>query len=182
MTKVLTILAEGFEETEAIIPVDVLRRLNVEVVTAGLTGEKITGAHNVAWEADTVLENTDITEFDAVILPGGMPGSANLRESDKVMEVLKKASEGGKLLCAICAAPIALGRAGLIKGKKVTAYPGFEKQLEGAEYTGNLVEKDGNVITGKGPGAAFKFAYTIAGALGLEKEAAELYPKMFVSV
>jgi protein deglycase len=112
-----------------------------------------------------------------------MPGSENLRGSDAVMDALKRMNAKGGIVCAICAAPIALGRAGLLQGKSATSYPGFNSRLEGANYTGSRVERDGNVITGKGAGASFEFAAVVAEALGKPKsDIKKLYDAMFVNI
>lgn len=178
--RLLVVLADGFEEAEAIIPVDVLKRLGFDVVIAGLTEIAVRGAHDVVIQADCLLADVETADCAALILPGGMPGSANLRDSELVMEKIRESNSEGKIVAAICAAPIALGRAGVLQGKKVTCYPGFEGQLTGAEYTAAKTEVDGNIVTGKGPGAAFEFAAAIAGAMGKSVEAAELFQGMFV--
>lgn len=178
--KIAIILAEGFEEIEALAPADVLRRLGFEVILVGLVSDKVKGSHGITVSADCLLSSVKITEADLLMLPGGMPGSVNLRNSNELIGLLKDASNAGKFIAAICAAPIALGRAGLIKGKKVTAYPGFEDKLEGATYTGGRIERDGNIITAKGAGVSFEFAAEIAAALGKSKETEELYRGMFV--
>ncbi len=179
--RTLVVLADGFEETEAIAPVDVLRRLGYEVVLAGLDAELVRGSHNIHVKADAKLSDLDVAAFDALFLPGGMPGSDKLRASDLVMETIKAMAAKGGIVAAICAAPIALGRAGVIAGRKVTAYPGYNAKLEGAEYTGARVERDGHIITGKGPGASFDFAIELAAALGTPRgDVKKLMDAMFV--
>ena len=149
MKTIYVFLAEGFEEVEALTPVDVLRRAGLPVKTVSVTGVlTVNGAHGVPVVADMVFEEVKEGDAEMIVLPGGLPGATNL-----------DAHEG---LSAICAAPLVYGKRGLLKGKKVTCYPGFEKYLEGAEYTAALVEKDGNFITGKGPGAAMAFSFAIA--------------------
>lgn len=181
--KVLMILAEGFEEAEAVIVFDVLKRLGFDVTLAGLGAKKIESTHGVLIESCCLLEEFRPKDFDAVILPGGMPGSSNLRNSEKVTDFVKAVSDKGGIAAAICAAPIALQKAGVVNGKKITAYPGFENMLQGAEYTGNRTEKDGNIVTGKGPGAAFEFAAEVAKALGkTESEIETLFGGMFVKI
>lgn len=180
MKKVLLILAEGFEEIEALGTADVLRRLDFAVTLAGLTGRNVTGAHRMAVTADTALENVVNEEFDAVILPGGMPGAANLDKSPLVDEVLKNAVAGDKVIGAICAAPFILAKRGLLKSGKFTMYPGFEAELGGLQYTAAPAETDGRIVTGKGPGAVFAFAGALAGALGKAQECEELYKGMFI--
>ena len=148
MGTVYVFFADGFEEVEAFTSVDVMRRagLNVEMITV-TPDEIVTGAHDVPVLCDKNVVNCDFYDADLVLLPGGMPGAAT-----------------------ICAAPMILGKLGLLKGRKATCYPGFEQYLEGAECTGAPVERDGNIITGKGPGAAMEFALTVVDMmLGKEK-------------
>ena len=164
-------LAQGFEEIEALATVDFLRRCDLEVVTAGVGSQDVTGAHDITVLADTVesmLVKSD--DVEAVILPGGMPGTLNLEKSKMVQDMLDFASEKGIVIGAICAAPSVLGKKGLLQGKKATCFPGFEDQLIGAVVTGASVETDGNIITAKGAGCSIDFAYAIAEKLlGSEK-------------
>ena len=170
MKKALLILADGFEEIEALGTVDILRRLGVEVVTASVSGESVTGAHNIQLKADSILEKVVTDHFDAVILPGGMPGAANLDADANVSTVLQLASRRGAVIAAICAAPFVLAKRGLLNGKIFTMYPGFEAELGTLSYTANLSERDGNIVTGKGPGAAFAFAACVAAKLGADAQ------------
>jgi DJ-1 family protein len=179
--KIVFVLADGFEEIEALTPVDVLRRLNFEVVIAGMSGMSVKGAHNVTVGADCLLSSVKPEGVDMVVLPGGMPGSLNLKNSDAVMDFVKKVYAAGGFAAAICAAPIALHRAGLTQGKNITAYPGFDEELKGAKQTGKPAERDGRIITGKGAGASFEFAARLADALGKGAEVKELYKKMFAA-
>lgn len=174
MKNIGVIFANGFEEIEGITIVDVLRRAGLICQMVGLNGETSTGAHGIKIVMDTTFDAFKETKFDAIILPGGMPGAENLRDSRKLIEVLKKTNEAGKLIAAICAAPIALAAAELLHGKNVTCYPGFEKQLTGACITGNRIQVDGNIITGNGPGSAMDFSYQILEYLGCSKQAVEL--------
>lgn len=164
-------LADGFEEIEALATVDFLRRCDLEVITAGVGSQDVTGAHNITVLADTVesmLVKSD--DVQAVILPGGMPGTLNLQKSQYVDEMLDFAAEKGIVIAAICAAPSVLGRKGLLDCKKATCFPGFEEQLGNAEFTGESVEVDGNIITSKGAGCSIDFAAAIAETLvGAEK-------------
>ncbi len=164
MKKVLTILADGFEEIEAVAVIDMLRRLGVEVVVSGLAGSRARGAHGLEIGCDMRLADVS-SGFDAVFLPGGLPGATTLRDSDAVIRLLIGMAAAGKVVSAICAAPIALAKAGLLQGRRFTMYPGFETELQGARPTGALAERDGNVVTGKGPGAVFAFALKLAEAL-----------------
>jgi 4-methyl-5(b-hydroxyethyl)-thiazole monophosphate biosynthesis len=180
MPKILMILADGFEEIEAIAVADVLRRAGLDLTLAGLSAQMITGAHGIAVKADCLLANVNSSEMNAVVLPGGMPGAMHLRESDAVMETVKAIYNKGGIAAAICAAPIALARAGIIDGKQITAYPGFEKYLEKSDYTETLTQVDGRVITGKGPGASFEFAARIAEAFGKGEQVKTILANMFV--
>jgi 4-methyl-5(b-hydroxyethyl)-thiazole monophosphate biosynthesis len=180
---IAVLLAEGFEEIEAVTPIDVLRRLEFSVVVAGVGGCDITGAHGLRLATDVALEDLRAEELAALVLPGGMPGAVNLRDNPKVIELVRAVHAAGKPVCAICAAPIVLAAAGLTPGKTVTGYPMalLKEALADANYTGNLVETDGTVITGKGPGAAFAFAFAIAAALGKAAAAEQMLKTMFVS-
>ncbi|MBE6811382.1 MAG: DJ-1/PfpI family protein [Ruminococcaceae bacterium] len=158
-------LAEGFEEIEALTPVDYLRRAGIIVTTVGVGAKNITGAHNITVAADiTTQELPENADFDGVILPGGMPGTLNLEKDTTVMHFVNRAYNENKLLCAICAAPSVLGHAGILNGKKATCFPGFEEDLTGAVATGAPVEKDGNIITARGAGVAADFAFAIIAA------------------
>jgi len=162
MAKVYEFLANGFEEIEALAPLDILRRGGCEVVTVSITDDlMVCGAHGVSVEADAIIQCVDTSDADLLILPGGMPGAKNLLECEMVVEALVEQNREGKLIGAICAAPMVLGENGLLEGKKATCYPGFEGQLRGAEYTAELVTVDGNITTGRGPGAAMAFGYQL---------------------
>lgn len=159
-------LADGFEEVEAIAPVDMLRRAGVEVKTVGVTGEVIDGRHGIKVIPDIDIEDITLDEsLEAVILPGGLPGATNLEESNGVQKAIDYANEKGKYVCAICAAPQILGHKGLLAGKKAIAYPGFEGELKGAEISGEHVVLDGNIITAKGAGVATEFGLKIVSVL-----------------
>lgn len=155
-------LAEGFEEVEALTPVDVLRRAGMPIKTVSVTGVlTVNGAHGVPVIADMVFEEVNEADVEMVILPGGLPGATNLDAHEGLDKLIMNFATAGKPLSAICAAPLVYGKRGLLKGKKATCYPGFDKYLEGADYTAALVQKDGNFITGKGPGAAMEFSFAI---------------------
>jgi len=164
MAKVYEFLANGFEEVEALAPVDILRRGGIEVKMVSVTGSNLVeSSHGVVVKADLLFENiTDFSDADLLMLPGGMPGSKNLNEHEGVRKALKEQFEKGKRVAAICAAPLVLASVGLLKGKKATIYPGMESYLgEDAEYTGALVQEDGNVTTGAGPAASFPYGYQL---------------------
>lgn len=159
-------LADGFEEVEALSPVDILRRAGLEVKTVGVGGQFITSSHGIIVKSDLTIDKINVHDsLDAVILPGGMPGTLNLEASDAVQATIDECAKNGKLICAICAAPSILGHKGLLKGKKATVFPGFEKDLIGADATGESVVKDGNIITAKGAGVAVQFGLEIVAAL-----------------
>lgn len=158
-------LAEGFEEIEAIAPVDILRRLNINVTTVGVTGKVVTGSHNIKITADITIEEADFSDIEVAILPGGMPGTTNLGNSEILCNLLKECAKKGKLIAALCAAPSVLGKLGLLKGKVYTCYPGFESEDFGGIYKKiPVAESHGDyaVITAWGPGAAFRFGFDIA--------------------
>ena len=164
-------LAEGFEEIEALTPVDVLRRAGLELKTVAV-GNSITvkGAHGIEVKADIHESELGDEILDAIILPGGMPGTINLEESETVINTLLRAMSSGFLVCAICAAPSILGISGYLKHRNATCYPGFEQYLDGATFTDERVVRDGNIITAKGMGCAAEFSLAIVEALcGKEK-------------
>ena len=166
---VVEFLAEGFEEIEALTPVDVLRRAGVTVKTAavGGAGPVVTGSHGIPVTADMTAEEAlgMADGIEMVILPGGMPGAKNLDADETVSAVLEKVRAAGGVLAAICAAPLVLGRRGWLEGKRATSYPGFEHELKGAEVTGGRVERDGRIVTACGMGAATEFALELAAIL-----------------
>ena len=162
MAKIYTFFADGFEEVEALAPVDILRRGHQEVVTVSINGSiYVESSHGVTVKADMLFEEADFSDADMLMLPGGMPGSLNLKNHEGVRQALISQYERGGRIGAICAAPMVLGSLGLLKGRKATCSPGFEVYLEGADYTSELYTIDGNIITGKGPGAALPYSYKI---------------------
>ena len=166
MAKVYQFMANGFEDIEALIPVDVLRRGGVDIKTVSITGSPmVESAHGVKMMADLTFEEADLSDADLLMLPGGMPGASNLNAHEGVKAALLKQNAKGKRIAAICAAPLVLGGLGLLRGKQATCYPGFEQTLEGAEYTADLYTIDGNITTGEGPAAALPYAYSLRGQL-----------------
>lgn len=165
-------LADGFEETEALTPVDMMRRAKLDVKTVGVTGCEVTGSHNITVKADISLCEVRQSDIDGVILPGGMPGTLNLEKSQGVIDAARYAYESGKIVAAICAAPSILGHLGFLENRRATCFPGFETELKGAEYTAAHTETDGNVITAKGAGCAVEFGNAII-SKAVSKEAAD---------
>jgi len=162
MKRAFIFLAEGFEEIEAINTIDILRRADVELTIVSIYAHKnVKAAHNVTIEADATFAETDFANGDMLILPGGMPGSANLRACQPLNDLILKYSEQGKYLAAICAAPMVFGNLGLLQGKTATCYPGFENELKGATPSDKPVVVSGNIITGKAPGCTMEFALTL---------------------
>lgn len=166
MKKAFVFFATGFEETEAIGTVDVLRRGGIDAVTVSITEEKqVSGAHGISVVTDVLFADADFSEADALVLPGGMPGSTNLNIFEPLKELLLQQYRKEKLVAAICAAPIVLGGLGLLKNRKATCYPSFEPKLIGATVVDEPVVTDGHIITGKGPGLVFDFGLAIITAL-----------------
>ena len=176
MKKVYVFLADGFEDVEALIPVDVLRRGGVDVTTVSISDfPLVTSAHGVNIEADIMFEQGDFSDADLIFLPGGMPGASNLFAHKGVCKVVVDQFAAGRKVAAICAAPgVVLGQLGILEGKKATCYPGFEQMLDGATYTADLVTVDGNVTTAEGPAAAFPFAYELLAQLVDKKTADQI--------
>ena len=165
-------LANGFEITEAMAPLDVMRRAGLEVKTVGVTGEMIQSSNGVSVKPDIDISDITYDNIDGAILPGGMPGTLNLKASNAVVECVKKCYNDGKLVASICAAPSIFGEMGLLRDRRATCFPGFEKARDGAVHTGAHVETDGNVITSKGAGCALEFGHAIV-SYAVSKEAAD---------
>jgi len=171
-------LADGFEECEAIAPVDILRRAGFEVKTVGIGSKNITGSHGITVTAD-IEESDALTEnLEAVVLPGGMPGTLNLEKSDTVQKFIDFAAQNNIITAAICAAPSILGHKNLLNGKKATCFTGFEKDLYGAKISDSPCVTDGNFITAYGAGAAFEFGFAIVAALSGKSFAENLKKQM----
>ena len=169
------LLATGYEEIEAVTTIDILRRCGLPVQTCSVTGTRlIHGAHNLPVMADALFRKSTIEEGDCIVLPGGMPGTNNLWASESLKKALVALNEKGILIAAICAAPMILGKLGILNGKNATCYPGFEEHLLGASVSSNLVVEDGNIITGRGPGAATEFAFAIASRYVSAQEIAQV--------
>lgn len=156
--KVALLLADGFEELEALSPVDILRRANIEIDMIAIKNREVIGAHGIKVIADRTKEEVNPSDYSAVIFPGGMPGATNLDASDFSDKMISAVLENEGRLAAICAAPLVLGRRGLLEGKKATCFPGFEGELKGAIITKADVVTDGNITTASGMPAAYAFA------------------------
>ena len=172
-------LANGFEEIEALTPLDVLRRAGVQVTTVGVGGDSILGAHGIRVQADIPDTMYRDSAPDMIILPGGMPGSEHLDQSRVVDAALRAGEKNGADLCAICAAPMVLGKRGYLQGKRAVCYPGFEEHLEGATVTDARVECDGKVITSKGMGAALEFGLALVEVLCGKQKAEQIGNSVF---
>ena len=165
MTKVAVVFAEGFEEIEALSPVDVFRREGFDCSMLGLENVSVTGSHGIQVAMDGVFDG-NFDAYDLVVLPGGMPGSTNLRDHEGLITALQARNKAVKYIAAICAAPIVLNRAGLLEGRKFTCFPGVEEQIASGEHQTDLVVVDGNIITSRGAGTALAFAYVLVDLLG----------------
>lgn len=180
--KVAILAAPGFEEIELMAPLDILRRLNMDVVLAGVQSDKVVSTHEVTVSTDTMLDKLHADKLDALILPGGA-GSWVLRDTPEVIHLVKKMHEAGKLVAAICAAPIVLAKAGLVRDRNVTAYPAQDVYRELNEAGAHIVKDenvvlDGNMLTANGPGAAMLFGYSIGEYLGEDLQVAQLKEQM----
>ena len=157
MAHLVVLLADGFEEVEAITVIDLLRRGSVTVTTAGIRKSEVTGGHGITVTADTTIKHLP-GSFDGIVLPGGAKGTQMLAESSVVLDLVKKSFSEGLLCAAICAAPSVFGKAGILLNIRATCYPGYEEQLTGARFIEAAVVRDKNVITGRGVAAAIPFA------------------------
>jgi len=169
---IAVLLADGFEEIEALTPVDILRRVGLDVKTVGITSKVAVGSHGISVLCDLTPDEVKLDEVTTVIFPGGMPGSLNLDASEFSDRIIDAVKNNGGRIAAICAAPLVLGRRGLLDGRNATCYPGFENELLGANATGKSVVTDGNITTAKGMGVALEFSLELVSLL-LGKEKAD---------
>ncbi|MDA3881448.1 MAG: DJ-1/PfpI family protein [Prolixibacteraceae bacterium] len=175
-------LANGFEEMEAIVPADVWRRAGFQIELVSITGSlNVTGAHDITVVADKHFDEVNHKAFDMIFLPGGVTGAKNLDSHEGLKKQLLEFAANDKTLGAICAAPLVLGHNNLLQGKKATCFPGFESELIGAHHTGNSVEADGNIITGKGAGVAMQFALNVVARFKGQEFADKLAAKMQIA-
>lgn len=182
MARALVVMADGFEEIEAVTIVDVLRRAGVETTVAAVGSTRtLTGGHGIRLEADATLDAVREQSWDVVVLPGGAQNAKTLREDARVQALLRAQNEAGRRLAAICAAPTALARAGVLERREATCYPSFEGQLEGARVRNQPVVVDGHVTTSRGPGTAMRFALTLVEQLVGRSVAERVREQMLVT-
>lgn len=175
MGKILMLIHNGFEEIEALTTVDLCRRAGLEVCVCSMTGrEMLQGAHGIQVKADVLFENVAPQSYDMVVLPGGLPNATSLRDDQRVIDVLKDFHKQGKWLGAICAAPIALERAGLLQGRKATSYPGCLIDEQACQYTESPVAADGKIVTSRGVGTVIDFALRIIALLVSPEKSKEI--------
>lgn len=168
MKSVAVLIANGFEEIEALTVVDVMRRANIKCDMISIeSGLNVNGAHNIEVKCNNSIDS-NINDYSCIVLPGGMPGATNLRDDKRVIDAIKYFNENKKIVAAICAAPIVLAKADIISEKNITSYPGFEEELEGSKYKEDRVVVCENIITSRGPATAMEFAYKILEVLGEE--------------
>lgn len=182
MKKVLVFLADGFEEIEALSVVDVLRRADLKCDLCSIEGEYVRGTHNIIIKSDCIIDDINTDEYDAMVLPGGLPGADNLLDS-RVKNTAIKFNEEGKIVAAICAAPQTLESFGILDGKKCTSYPGFIEGRDKVEYIEDkVVVCDKNIITSRGPATALEFAFKILSELGYEDKSNEIQGDMLLNL
>ncbi len=181
MAKVAIILAEGFEEVEAVAPIDVLRRAGVEVIVTGLTKDPVVSARNLKILPDATIDEINPEELDMVILPGGAGGVEKLKQDPRVEKLVKAMQEKKKVIGAICAAPTALAKFSIIEGKKVTLYPSLVEEIGSAQFLNEPVVEDDNIITSQGPGTALEFSLRLAEKLVGREKAKEIARRMLVN-
>ena len=177
---VYMLLGTGFEETEAIAPLDLLRRAGVSVATVGLNGKTIYGGHGIGVTADMEIGEMDLTNLDMIILPGGLGGVASIRACTAAMEAIRFAWENGKYVAAICAGPTVLADLGITDGKNATCYPGWESQMGIANMVCEAAVRDGKLITGTSAGCAIPFGLALIAALKGEEKAKEVEKQIVI--
>ena len=177
---VYILLAPGFEEAEALVPADLLRRAGIDTVLTALEGDSVTGSHGITVKADQGIDQVDLDRADLIVLPGGGRGVQNLGDHPAVAELIQKTVERDIRLAAICAAPTLLGRWGYLNGKQAVCYPGLEDKLTGAQVRpGAQVVEDGRLITAQAAGSAFAFGLKLVAALAGEEKAEEVRHAVF---
>lgn len=171
---VYVLLGTGFEETEAIAPVDLLRRAGVSVQTVGLNGKIVYGSHRIGVEADITVDEMDLTALDMLMLPGGLGGVASIKSCEKAMDAIRFAHDNDKWIAAICAAPTILAELGILNDKTAVCYPGCEEQMPGVNISDKAAVRDGHIITGTSAGCAVPFGLALIEALKGSAEAARI--------
>lgn len=186
--KILMIISNGFEETEAVAPYDILKRAGVNVDIYSITGDyELTSTHNMIIKANQLVPEVvdkDYAEklaniYDGIVLPGGQPNAGNLQKDSRVISIVRAFNNLGKVVSAICAAPCVLQRAGIVSDKRITSYPGCVDESDCREFTGENVVRDGNIVTGKAAGCAIDFGLEILKALGMNKESEQIKEQIF---
>ena len=171
---IAVLLANGFEEIEALIPVDILIRAGLDVKTVAISNDYAIGSHGIKVVCDIKADELDLSAVDAVIFPGGMPGATNLDASPYTDKIIDSVNKNNGVIAAICAAPLVLGRRGLLNGKRATCYPRFESELTGATVVDRGVVTDGKIVTARGMGVALDFSLELVRMLISEKKAEEI--------
>jgi 4-methyl-5(b-hydroxyethyl)-thiazole monophosphate biosynthesis len=182
MTRVLIPLADGFEEMEAVILIDTLRRAQWEVTVAGLKPGPVTAAHDVKILPDTTWDRVDPATFDLLVLPGGGGGTQNLMDDERVLDALRQFHRAGKTVAAICAAPKVLQKAGVLDGRKMTCYPGVASDITRATRLDDRIVQDGNVVTSQGPGTSVRFALALVERVDGPRKMREVADAMIADV
>ena len=177
---VYVLLGTGFEETEAITPIDLLRRANVDVLTVGIQGKLVYGGHHIGIEADITIDQMDLTQLDMIVLPGGLGGVKSIRESAAAMDAIRFASENNKLVAAICAGPTILAQLGITDGLDAVCYPGCEADMGSANMVTAPCIRSGNVITGTSAGCALPFGLALISALKGQEEADRIAKQLVI--
>jgi len=177
---VYVLLGTGFEETEAITPIDLLRRAGIEVLTVGLNGKTVFGGHGIGIAADITPDEIDLTDLEMVVLPGGLGGVASIRASKQAIELIQFAADNGLYTAAICAGPTVLGDLGITKGKRIVCYPGCEEGCPGAILENTAACTDGKLITGTSAGCAVAFGLALIAALKGEEAAAAIKKQIVI--
>ena len=178
---VYVLLGTGFEETEAIAPIDLLRRAQIPVMTVGINGKTVFGSHGIGIEADILLEEMDLTDLDMIVLPGGLGGVASVKACSPALDAVRFAWENGKFVAAICAAPTILAALGITDGRKATCYPGCEENMGAADMQeGKAAVIDGKLITGTSAGCAIPFGLALITALKGEEEAQRIAQQIVI--
>ena len=180
MPRVVVILADGFEEVEAMSIIDILRRAELDTVIAGLHDGPVTSTRKVKVIPDTTIDAVKADAFDMIVLPGGQPGSDTMNADARVISLIKEFAQKGKLVGAICAAPIVLANAGVLQGKHITLFPSYQDRLGGGIYEETSVVVDGNIMTSRGPGTALAFALAIVERLVSKEKAQKIKAAMLI--